>query len=148
MAVNICLFGHLFEQLWSIYTAGNTVPIPFLRATDISPIALLSDNVLGGWPGDSSGSIAVEAMHELFSGDAQPRKGRSRQNEVCFILVSMKSFLFPCNSFDIWVIARAPRLVTGTPSPRRVPEIEFQSDSDESCSGVSIPQDVRISVHL
>ncbi|XP_057777369.1 serine/threonine-protein kinase 1 isoform X2 [Salvia miltiorrhiza] len=70
------------DKLWSIYTAGNTVPIPFLRATDISPIALLSDNVLGGWPGDSSGSIAVEAMHELFSGDSQPKKGRSRQNEV------------------------------------------------------------------
>ncbi|XP_047962489.1 serine/threonine-protein kinase dst1 [Salvia hispanica] len=70
------------DKLWSIYTAGNTVPIPFLRATDISPIALLSDNVLGGWPGDSSESIAVEAMHELFSGDTQPKKGRSRQNEV------------------------------------------------------------------
>ncbi|KAH6823111.1 Protein kinase superfamily protein [Perilla frutescens var. hirtella] len=70
------------DKLWSIYTAGNTVPIPFLRATDISPIALLSENVLGGWPGDNSGDIAVEAMHELFSGDSQPKKGRSRQNEV------------------------------------------------------------------
>ncbi|KAK6157787.1 hypothetical protein DH2020_012035 [Rehmannia glutinosa] len=70
------------DKLWSIYTAGNTVPIPFLRATDISPIALLSDNVLGGWQQDNGGNIAVEAMQELFSGDAQPKKGRSRQNEV------------------------------------------------------------------
>ncbi|KAI3467230.1 hypothetical protein Pfo_023893 [Paulownia fortunei] len=70
------------DKLWSIYTAGNTVPIPFLRATDISPIALLSDNVLSGWQQDNGGNIAVEAMQELFSGDAQPKKGRSRQNEV------------------------------------------------------------------
>ncbi|KAK4384127.1 Serine/threonine-protein kinaseA [Sesamum angolense] len=69
---------------WSIYSAGNTVPIPFLRATDISPIALLSDNVLGGWQQDNGGNIAVAAMQELFSGDAQPKKGRSRQNEVLF----------------------------------------------------------------
>ncbi|PIM98007.1 Non-specific serine/threonine protein kinase [Handroanthus impetiginosus] len=70
------------DKLWSIYTAGNTVPIPFLRATDISPIALLSDNVLGGWQHDNGGNIAVEAMQELFAGDTQPKKGRSRQNEV------------------------------------------------------------------
>ncbi|GER43811.1 protein kinase superfamily protein [Striga asiatica] len=70
------------DKLWSIYTAGNTVPIPFLRATDISPIALLSDNVLGGWHKDDGGNIAVEAMQELFSGDSQPKKGRSRQNEA------------------------------------------------------------------
>ncbi|KAL0358199.1 UNVERIFIED_CONTAM: Serine/threonine-protein kinase dst1 [Sesamum calycinum] len=70
------------DKLWSIYSAGNTVPIPFLRATDISPIALLSDNVLGGWQQDNGGNIAVDAMQELFSGDAQPKKGRSRQNEV------------------------------------------------------------------
>ncbi|KAL8533613.1 hypothetical protein ACS0TY_009859 [Phlomoides rotata] len=70
------------DKLWSIYTAGNTVPIPFLRSTDISPIALLSDNVLGGWQRDHGGNIAVEAMHELFSGDTQPKKGRSRQTEV------------------------------------------------------------------
>ncbi|KAL0386105.1 UNVERIFIED_CONTAM: Serine/threonine-protein kinase dst1 [Sesamum radiatum] len=31
---------------------------------------------------DNGGNIAVEAMQELFSGDAQPKKGRSRQNEV------------------------------------------------------------------
>ncbi|CAI9761807.1 unnamed protein product [Fraxinus pennsylvanica] len=70
------------DKLWSIYSAGNTVPIPFLRATDISPIALLSDNVLGGWQQESGGIVAMEAMQELFTGDAQPKKGRSRQNEV------------------------------------------------------------------
>lgn len=69
-------------QLWSIYSAGNTVPIPFLRATDISPIALLSDNMLGGSQLDDSGNIAVEAIQELFTGDAQSKKGRNRQNEV------------------------------------------------------------------
>jgi len=56
-------------QLWSIYAAGNTVPIPFLRATDISPIALLSDNVLGGLQQDTGGTGTVEALQELFSGD-------------------------------------------------------------------------------
>lgn len=68
--------------LGSIYAAGNTVPIPFLRATDISPIALLSNNVLGCR--DSGGNIAVETMQELFAGDGQSKKGRSRQNEVSF----------------------------------------------------------------
>ncbi|KAM7487511.1 hypothetical protein LguiB_024995 [Lonicera macranthoides] len=71
-----------WEKLWSIYAAGNTVPIPFLRATDISPIALLSGDVLGGFQCDNGGNIAVEAMQELFTGDGQSKKGRSRQNEV------------------------------------------------------------------
>jgi hypothetical protein len=69
-------------QLWSIYAAGNTVPIPFLRATDISPIALLSDNVLGGIQCDNSGTVAAEALQELFSGDGPSKKGRRIQNEV------------------------------------------------------------------
>ncbi|CAK7326221.1 unnamed protein product [Dovyalis caffra] len=56
----------LQDKLWSIYAAGNTVPIPFLRATDISPIALLSDNVLGGIQCDDSGTVAAEALQELF----------------------------------------------------------------------------------
>ncbi|CAI9096450.1 OLC1v1032604C1 [Oldenlandia corymbosa var. corymbosa] len=70
------------DKLWSIYSAGNTVPIPFLRATDISPIALLSDNMLGGSQLEDSGCIAVEAIQELFTSDAQLKKGRNRQNEV------------------------------------------------------------------
>ncbi|CAL5354362.1 unnamed protein product [Camellia sinensis] len=51
------------EKLQSIYIARKAVSIPFLRATDISPIALLSDNnVLRGWQRDSGGIIAVEAV--------------------------------------------------------------------------------------
>ncbi|XP_002264872.1 serine/threonine-protein kinase 1 isoform X2 [Vitis vinifera] len=70
------------DKLWSIYAAGNTVPIPFLRATDISPIALLSGNVLGGRQRESSGAVAVEAVQELFTGDSQLKKGRRGQNEI------------------------------------------------------------------
>ncbi|KAM1326941.1 serine/threonine-protein kinase 1 [Malus sylvestris] len=70
------------DKLWSIYAAGNTVPIPFLRATDISPIALLSDNVLGGMHQDNSGTVAMEALQELFTGDGQSKKGRRGQNEM------------------------------------------------------------------
>ncbi|TYK03176.1 spindle assembly checkpoint kinase isoform X1 [Cucumis melo var. makuwa] len=69
-------------ELWSIYAAGNTVPIPFLRATDISPIALLSDNVLGGVQHDNRGTVAVETLQELFTGDGQSKKGRRGQNEM------------------------------------------------------------------
>lgn len=72
----------LQDKLWSIYAAGNTVPIPFLRATDISPIALLSDNVLGGIQCDNSGTVAAEALQELFSGDGPSKKGRRMQNEM------------------------------------------------------------------
>ncbi|KAL3032989.1 hypothetical protein AAZX31_02G112900 [Glycine max] len=71
----------LQDKLWSIYAAGNTVPIPFLRATDISPIALLSDNVLGGIQQDTGGTGTVEALQELFSGDGQSKKGRRGLNE-------------------------------------------------------------------
>ncbi|TXG56644.1 hypothetical protein EZV62_017957 [Acer yangbiense] len=52
-------------------TSGNTVPILFLRATDISPIALLSNNVVGAMQRDDSGTVAVEALQELFTGDGQ-----------------------------------------------------------------------------
>ncbi|CAK8540433.1 unnamed protein product [Lathyrus sativus] len=71
----------LQDKLWSIYAAGNTVPIPFLRATDISPIALLSDNVFGGMQQDTGGTKTVEALQELFSGDGQSKKGRRGINE-------------------------------------------------------------------
>ncbi|XP_068327175.1 serine/threonine-protein kinase 1-like [Pyrus communis] len=70
------------DKLWSIYAAGNTVPIPFLRATDISPIALLSDTVLGSIHQDNSGTVAMEALQELFTGDGQSKKGRRAQNEI------------------------------------------------------------------
>eukprot|EP00268_Persea_americana_P041781 TRINITY_DN4176_c0_g1_i1.p1 TRINITY_DN4176_c0_g1~~TRINITY_DN4176_c0_g1_i1.p1 ORF type:complete len:787 (+),score=151.63 TRINITY_DN4176_c0_g1_i1:146-2506(+) len=72
----------LQDKLWSIYAAGNTVPIPFLRATDISPIALVSDNMLGFRDPNNSGTVALEAVQELFSGDGQGKKGRRGQNEM------------------------------------------------------------------
>ncbi|KAK9115998.1 hypothetical protein Sjap_014945 [Stephania japonica] len=63
------------DKLWSIYAAGNTVPIPFLRATDISPLALLSDNAFGG-------NTAMEAVQELYTGDGFSKKGRRAQNQM------------------------------------------------------------------
>ena len=57
------------------------MPIPFLKATDISPIALLSDNVFGGKQSENSGMVAAETLQELFARDAQSRKKRG-QNEV------------------------------------------------------------------
>ncbi|KAI4964344.1 hypothetical protein ZWY2020_005905 [Hordeum vulgare] len=70
------------DKLWSIYAAGNTVPIPFLKAIDISPLALVSDSVAGNGPAGSSTTDALEAVRELFSGDGQAKKGRKGQNEV------------------------------------------------------------------
>ncbi|XP_065860591.1 serine/threonine-protein kinase 1 [Euphorbia lathyris] len=72
----------LQDKLWSIYAAGNTVPIPFLKATDISPIALLSNNVLEDLQQDNNETIAVEALQELFTGDGPTKKGRRLQNEM------------------------------------------------------------------
>ncbi|XP_012067804.1 serine/threonine-protein kinase 4 homolog B isoform X2 [Jatropha curcas] len=68
----------LQDKLWSIYAAGNTVPIPFLKATDISPIALLSDNVLGGVQWDNNETL----LQDLFTGDGLSKKGRRVQNEM------------------------------------------------------------------
>ncbi|XP_078179839.1 protein kinase superfamily protein isoform X2 [Carex rostrata] len=70
------------DKLWAIYAAGNTVPIPFLKAIDISPLALVSDNILGDKMLGSTGNAALEAVRELFSGDGQTKKGRKGQNEV------------------------------------------------------------------
>ncbi|KAK8686839.1 hypothetical protein V6N13_125856 [Hibiscus sabdariffa] len=72
----------LQDKLFSIYAAGNTVPIPFLRATDISPIALLSDNFLRGMQQDFSGIVALGPLQELFAGDGQSKKGRRAHNEM------------------------------------------------------------------
>nr|GMD77231.1 serine/threonine-protein kinase dst1 [Ipomoea batatas] len=63
------------DKLRSIYSAGNTVPIPLLNASDVSPIALLSTDVLGAWQQD-------DTLHELFTRDTPSKKGRSRQTEV------------------------------------------------------------------
>ncbi|KAL6637875.1 hypothetical protein ACP70R_025447 [Stipagrostis hirtigluma subsp. patula] len=70
------------DKLWSIYAAGNTVPIPFLKAIDVSPLALVSENVVGNGLAGSSTNDALEAVRELFSGDGQAKKGRKGQNEV------------------------------------------------------------------
>ncbi|KAK3146037.1 hypothetical protein QOZ80_3BG0260700 [Eleusine coracana subsp. coracana] len=70
------------DKLWSIYAAGNTVPIPFLKAIDVSPLALVSEHVAGNGLAGSSTSDALEAVRELFSGDGQAKKGRKGQNEV------------------------------------------------------------------
>lgn len=80
-----CLLENHYLQLWSIYAAGNTVPIPFLKATDISPIALLSDNVLGGAQWNNGDAQAVETLQELFTGDGPSKKGRRVQNEVVLL---------------------------------------------------------------
>ncbi|XP_039040639.1 serine/threonine-protein kinase 3-like [Hibiscus syriacus] len=72
----------LQDKLFSIYAAGNTVPIPFLRATDISPIALLSDNFLRAVQQDFSGTVPLGPLQELFAGDGQSKKGRRAHNEM------------------------------------------------------------------
>ncbi|KAL3677516.1 hypothetical protein R1sor_027464 [Riccia sorocarpa] len=70
----------LQDKLLSVYAAGNTVPIPFLKATDISPIALISDNLSGSGHPDNSGVVALEAIQELYNGgglgEGQQRRGR------------------------------------------------------------------------
>lgn len=66
------------DKLWSICAAGNTVPIPFLKAIDISPLALVSDDRVSG----ASSNAALEAVKELYSNDGQTKKGRRGQNEV------------------------------------------------------------------
>lgn len=70
------------DKLWSIYAAGNTVPIPFLKAIDISPLALVSENIVGDRVSAGGGGASLEAVKELFSGDGQSKKARKGQNEV------------------------------------------------------------------
>lgn len=126
-------------QLWSIYAAGNTVPIPFLKATDISPIALLSGNMIGGQDQDNCGNIAVEAMQELFTSDGPSKKGRSRQNEVLSLALS------PAPSFLLNILGAhllALYCIVGAPSTKCLPETYFKSHINEPSSGVSLPQNV------
>ncbi|KAJ7515528.1 hypothetical protein O6H91_22G016800 [Diphasiastrum complanatum] len=71
----------LHDKLLSVYAAGNTVPIPFIKATDISPIALLSDDITReGRPDNGGAVIALEAVQEICHGgawsDGQIRKGK------------------------------------------------------------------------
>ncbi|KAG9439153.1 hypothetical protein H6P81_019318 [Aristolochia fimbriata] len=69
------------DKLLSIYSAGNTVPVPFLKATDISPLALLSDNMLVAGERSTGGTIALEAVQELFNSE-QVKKGRRGPAEM------------------------------------------------------------------
>lgn len=112
-----------FLQLWSIYAAGNTVPIPILRATDISPIALLSDNVLGAMQHDNKGTVAVEALQELFTGDGQSKKGRRGQNEVRPLALSLyvcAPYTFAC-LIGCLMWYRFPSLQVSTKGSLQVP---------------------------
>jgi len=103
-------------QLWSIYAAGNTVPIPFLRATDISPIALLSDNVLGGLQQDTAGTGTVEALQELFSGDGQSKKGRRALNEVTVCGANLRMYM--CSAVHLlWPFMLVFQLMQQMPLP-------------------------------
>ena len=70
-------------------TVLATESIPFLRATDISPISLLSENVLGSKHLDNVGNVVVEALQELFTSDGESKKSR-RQSEVPFNLCPFK----------------------------------------------------------
>eukprot|EP00850_Spirogloea_muscicola_P008510 SM000045S16255 [mRNA] locus=s45:503561:510784:+ [translate_table: standard] len=61
----------LQDKLLAVYAAGSTLPIPLLKATDISPLALIStpgtDGIGNkGAPGGSE--IALETIQELYSG--------------------------------------------------------------------------------
>lgn len=67
------------DKLLSVYAAGNTVPIPFLRATDLSPIALIFDNNFGDGQPDGA-TVALEAIQELYVGEGQVRRGKKVPN--------------------------------------------------------------------
>ncbi|CAN6448409.1 unnamed protein product [Victoria cruziana] len=70
----------LQDKLWSIYSAGNTIPVPFLKATDISPLALVSNHVSRVNESRAGSNFALEAIQELYNGEGQSKKGRRSQN--------------------------------------------------------------------
>lgn len=71
------------DKLLSVYAAGNTVPIPFLKATDLSPIALTFDRIFtDGRPADRSRNVALEAIQDLYVGEGPVRRGRKVSNEM------------------------------------------------------------------
>ncbi|XP_031479622.1 serine/threonine-protein kinase 1 isoform X2 [Nymphaea colorata] len=69
----------LQDKLWSIYSAGNTIPVPFLKATDISPLALVSNHISSS-ESRAGSNFALEAIQELYNGESQSKKGRRSQN--------------------------------------------------------------------
>lgn len=75
-----------------------------MKAIDISPLALVSENVFGDKILSSSGSTALEAVKELCTGDGQTKKGRKVQNEVdiecCYFILKLNLLQFNLR----WVI--------------------------------------------
>ncbi|CAI6009785.1 unnamed protein product [Closterium sp. NIES-65] len=66
----------LQDKLSAVYAAGNTVPIPFLRACDIYPSSLIASSGPDGAPFDQCG---LEAIQELSgSGGLAGSKGARR----------------------------------------------------------------------
>ena len=126
-------------QLWSIYAAGNTVPIPFLRATDISPIALLSDNVLGGLQQDTGGTGTVEALQELFSGDGQSKKGRRGLNEVTLCVVPMCGCMYTCSTLVMAIYVGLPIDAAVASSYKHLPKVDIKFYTYEFDAGFSLP---------
>jgi serine/threonine-protein kinase 24/25/MST4 len=70
------------DKLLSVYAAGNTVPIPFLKATDLSPIALTFDRIFTDGRSDRSGNVAMEAIQDLYVSEGPVRRGRKVFNEM------------------------------------------------------------------
>lgn len=70
------------DKLLSVYAAGNTVPIPFLKATDLSPIALTFDRIFTDGRSDRTGNVALEAIQDLYVSEGPVRRGRKVSNEM------------------------------------------------------------------
>lgn len=70
------------DKLLSVYAAGNTVPIPFLKATDLSPIALTFDRIFTDGRSDRNSNVALEAIQDLYVGEGPVRRGRKVFNEM------------------------------------------------------------------
>jgi hypothetical protein len=75
------VFG-IQDKLLSVYAAGNTVPIPFLKATDLSPIALTFDRIFTDGRSDRNSNVALEAIQDLYVGEGPVRRGRKVSNEM------------------------------------------------------------------
>ncbi|GAQ86025.1 Serine Threonine protein kinase [Klebsormidium nitens] len=69
------------DKLLSIYAAGNTVPIPFLRATDVAPLALLERPADPLTSSQTSDAALLEVLQELYSGSATGEGGLRKQRK-------------------------------------------------------------------
>ena len=108
------------------------MPIPFLKAIDISPLALVSENEAGNGLAGSSTNDAVEAVKELFSGDGQAKKGRKGQNEVC-------CRLFLINTCQVILTLILDLVTLGLSSPWCAPQINDMPHIDEPGPSSSLP---------